>query len=445
MLGTRSLRYRICAAGVMLALVAGDLAFLVSSPSRAAEPESDHILVKLDPAASPGEKAAALQDVDAVTVEPLMAGWVDVTTDDPLTERQAEARLDDVTAPRDVELDREMWHVATTPNDPGYASEWGLEQGNDVDVDAASAWDVAQGSASVTVAVVDTGVDVSHPDLAGRIWTNPGEVPGNGIDDDANLLVDDVNGWDFHYNDASVYDGSSDSHGTHVSGTIGAASNNGVGVTGVDWNARIMPVKFLGPSGGSTSNAIKAINYAVAKGAKVINASWGGGGYSSALLAAINAAGAAGVVFVAAAGNSGIDVDVTPFYPAAYNSTNLVSVAAVAGNGTRASFSNYGATNVDLGAPGVSIYSTLPGNTYGYYSGTSMAAPHVSGASALVAGAVPGATPAAIKATLMGNVDPQADLAGATVSGGRLNADGAVRAAVGPPAPPPAPPETSLI
>jgi subtilisin family serine protease len=207
------------------------------------------------------------------------------------------------------------------------------------------------------VAVIDDGVNFSHPELAGRAWTNPGEVPNNNLDD-ANGYVDDVNGWDFYNRDKTVHDSGVDAHGTHVSGTI-AASVDGQGVVEVAPNVKIMALKFLGPEGGYTSDAILAIQYAKAEGAKISNNSWGGGSYDQALYDAINNSGS---LFVAAAGNNGSNNDDYRFYPASYDLPNILSVAAVNNQGKLASFSNYGATSVDIAAPGVGILSAVPGN-----------------------------------------------------------------------------------
>lgn len=395
--------------------------------------ESRRMLVTMDPAASDDDKAGALAEMGAVSVEQVAPTVSVVET--------AEAKVPDVVAQSTadkgviaVEADLPLWRTeAKTPNDPLYGQQWGLSQTNDVDVNAAEGWSVTTGSPSTVVAVIDTGVDISHPDLAGQIWTNPGEIPGNGIDDDGNGLVDDVNGWDFLNGDNSVFDpaselpcggsggGYADAHGTHVAGILGARGDNGVGVSGVAWRVTIMPLKFIGPCGGYTSDAIKAINYAVAKGANVINASWGGTTYSSALKAAIDAAGSAGVLFVAAAGNDGVNIDASPHYPASYTSTNLIAVAAIDSLGQRASYSNYGTASVDVGAPGTSIVSTVPGNAYQYYSGTSMAAPFVSGAAALIDSRTPGQSAAAVRSTILNGVRPSPAMAGVSSSGGVLD------------------------
>jgi subtilisin family serine protease/Ca2+-binding RTX toxin-like protein len=330
---------------------------------------------------------------------------------------------------------------STIPNDPSFTQLWGLNNTGqsggtvDADIDAPEAWDIQTGNPNLVVGVIDTGVDYNHQDLVGNIWTNPGEIAADGIDNDGNGYIDDVRGWDFAYNDNNPMDVYG--HGTHVSGTIAGKGNNGIGVTGVAWNAQIMPLKFLDDSGsGSTSNAILAISYATAKGVKITNNSWGGGNFSQALYDAINAAGQLGALFIAAAGNDANDNDANPSYPASYNLANIVSVAATNRNDQLVTLANtggwwgssYGLTSVDLGAPGSDIYSTTPGNTYSTYSGTSMATPHVSGAAALLWSQNPTWTAQQVKTALMNTGDSLASLAGKTVSGKRLNVYNALAA-----------------
>lgn len=330
--------------------------------------------------------------------------------------------------------------TATLPNDPRYPELWGLnnigQTGGtaDADIDAPEAWDIHTGSSNVLVAVIDTGVAYDHPDLAANAWINTGEIPGNGIDDDGNGYVDDVHGYDFYNLDADPYD--DHGHGTHVAGTIAAVGDNGVGVVGVSWQARVMAVKFLGAGGsGYTSGAISAVLYATDMGARVMNNSWGGGGFSQALMDAITAANDADALFVAAAGNSSSSNDTTPHYPSSYNVPNVLAVAATDHNDAMASFSNYGATSVHLGAPGVDILSSVPTTVgiccsdpsgYKLLSGTSMATPHASGAAALLLAQNPARAALGVKSLLMGTVDPLAALAGKTVSGGRLNIHNAI-------------------
>jgi subtilisin family serine protease len=314
-----------------------------------------------------------------------------------------------------------------TPNDPRFPEMYALRNTGQTggtagdDIKAALAWDQFTGDPSIKIGVIDTGVDYNHPDLAANIWTNPGEIPGNGIDDDGNGYVDDVHGYDFANSDGDPFD--DNGHGTHTSGTIAAIGNNNLGVTGVNWNAKIVAIKFLSGSGsGSTAGAIAGIGYSITVGVRLTSNSWGGGGFSQALLDAINAAGAAGQLFVAAAGNSAQNTDATPSYPASYDTPYIISVAATDHNDALASFSNYGATTVDIGAPGVNILSTLPGNSYGLLSGTSMATPHVAGVVGLAMGRFPAMANLQVKQLVMNAADARASLAGKCVTGGRLNA-----------------------
>ncbi|MBB5032539.1 Ig-like domain-containing protein [Prosthecobacter vanneervenii] len=327
--------------------------------------------------------------------------------------------------------------ASMVPNDPSFSSLWGLNNNGqnggvgDADIDAPEAWDVARGSAAVVVGIIDTGIDYTHPDLAANIWLNAGEVPDNGIDDDHNGYIDDTRGWDFVSNDNDPAD--DHYHGTHCAGTIGAVGNNGIGVAGVCHNVRMMALKFLSSGGGgSTSDAIEAVLYATANHVTLTSNSWGGGGYSQTLKDAIDAAGAAGILFVAAAGNSSLNTDVSPSYPASYDSANIISVAASDNTDSLASFTNFGATTVDLAAPGVSIYSTSPGGGYRTLSGTSMACPHVAGSCALMKSARPTMGWLDIKNSLIANVDGVAGMNGKMVANGRLNLARALVIATGP-------------
>ncbi len=322
-----------------------------------------------------------------------------------------------------------------TPDDPLFSQMWNLHNTGqtvggvvgvpDADIDAVEAWDVFTGASSVVVAVIDTGVDYLHPDLAANIWTNAGEVPGNGLDDDGNGFIDDIRGWDFGNGDNNPMDDTS--HGTHCSGTIGAVADNGLGIVGVNWNVGIMPLRFVTDgSTGTTADAIAAIGYAVKMGVDVISCSWGNRIPSASLLDAIRGADEADIFFVAAAGNEGDNNDYMPFYPSGYDVDNVIAVMATDNRDQRAIetgwASNYGAAAVDIAAPGVRIWSTIRGGGYMYLSGTSMATPHVAGALALLRGRYPGISVAAGRARLLtiGN-DPLASLSGLCVSGGRLN------------------------
>ncbi|MFN5219594.1 MAG: S8 family serine peptidase [Cyanobacteriota bacterium] len=331
------------------------------------------------------------------------------------------------------------WLLQTqaTSNDPGVTngSLWGMygdgsSPANTFGSQAAEAWTRGfTGSGNVYVGIIDEGYQYNHSDLSGNAGVNPGEIAGNGIDDDGNSYVDDVQGWDFVGNNNTIYDDTGDDHGTHVAGTIGGQGGNGIGVAGLNWDVSLLSGKFLGASGGSTANAIKAVDYftdlKTRHGLNLVatNNSWGGGGYSQGLYDAISRANAAKIFFVAAAGNSSTS---TLSYPAGYDLPNVISVASLDSNGNLSGFSNFGSTWVDLAAPGGGLYSTLPDNTYGTYSGTSMAAPHVTGGLALMAAAQPTATMAQLKQALMESVVATSSLASKTATGGRLNVDGAI-------------------
>ena len=336
------------------------------------------------------------------------------------------------------------------PNDPSFTDQWGLRNTGQAggsrggDIAAVAAWDVTTGSRSVVVAVIDSGFDYTHPDLAANAWRNPGEVPGDGLDNDGNGFVDDVHGWDFANDDADPMD--DDGHGTHVAGTIGAVGDNGVGVTGVSWQVSIMGLKFLDAEGsGSISDAIAAISYATRMrrefGVNVVatNNSWGGADRSLALRAAIAEGGAAGILFVTAAGNDGVNGDRRANYPANEDLDAVIAVTATNRSNRLPAFATYGPVHVDLAAPGAAIRSTVPGGGYATFSGTSMAAPHVTGTIALLATANPAASATAIRGAILSTTRPLAALTGKTVTGGLLDAAAAVRAIRGdvPPLPPP--------
>ena len=268
------------------------------------------------------------------------------------------------------------------------------------------------------------------------------EIAGNGVDDDGNGLIDDVYGWDFDGNNNTVFDGTGDDHGTHVAGTIGGVGGNGKGVAGVVWNVKLLSAKFLGSRGGTTANAIKAVDYFTdlkqSQSLNIVatNNSWGGGGFSQALKGAIDRANAEGILFIAAAGNSGTNNDASASYPSNYDSPNVIAVASITSSGALSSFSQYGATTVDIGAPGSGIWSSVPaaigkgknatvGSGYASYNGTSMATPHVTGAAALYASLNPICLlPRRSKPRLLSSATPTPSLAGKTVTGGRLNVSG---------------------
>lgn len=335
------------------------------------------------------------------------------------------------------------------PNDTNWSLLWGLHNTGqtvngtagtvDADIDAPEAWDLATGSSTIVVAILDSGIRWTHEDLDAQIWTNSGETAANSIDDDGNGYIDDVRGWDFVNSDNNPND--DNGHGTHVAGTVGAEGNNGTGVAGANWTVTLMPVKVANVAGSLTSaDVIAGIEYATANGADIVNMSFGGVANSALVKAAIDAA--PNVLFVAAAGNGGGDSisddnDSTPQYPASYTSANILAVAASDQGDALASFSNYGATSVDVAAPGVNIASTYytSDSAYVYMSGTSMAAPHVSGLAALMKSANSALTVAQLVTEITGNVDSKAAFTGNTTSGGRINAFASVNAVIAPTAP----------
>lgn len=439
--------------GIAVLFVAGTAQQPENAPARNAESVPGELLVQFKAGSTPADMARALGRIRAEVLEtvaersrrPDGKGDLLLVHHQPDFTPAVAQRL--LAADPAVEFVEPNWiytHQATS-NDPYYTngSLWGMygdatSPANPYGSQAGEAWAAGHtGSSTVYVGVIDEGVMYSHEDLAPNIWVNPYD-PVDGIDNDGNGYVDDVRGWDFDGNNNTTYDGTQDDHGTHVAGTIGAVGGNGKGVAGVVWNVKIITAKFLGRRGGTTANAVKAVDYITdlktRHGLNIVatNNSWGGGGYSQALYDAIERANAAGILFVAAAGNGGSDGvgdnnDTTPSYPASYTNSNIIAVAAITSTGAKASYSNYGATSVDIGAPGSGIYSTLPGkkgSTYGSYSGTSMATPHVTGAAALYAASHPGASATAIKDAILTSAVPTASLAGKCVTGGRLNVSG---------------------
>jgi subtilisin family serine protease len=411
------------------------------------------MLVKFKAGASEVQRGAALQRVSGVVGEKILTNAMKNAGDNEgvtlvRTPMGVSAAINAIRASGNVEYAEPnyyYYHDAVS-NDTYYTngSLWGMygdgtSPANQYGSQAGEAWGAGHtGSSTVYVATIDEGAMYAHEDLAGQIWTNPFD-PVDGIDNDGNGYKDDTHGWDFDKNDNTTYDGTQDDHGTHVSGTIGAIGGNGKGVAGVNWAVKMITVKFLGRSGGTTANAIKAVDYVTDMKTRhnlnlvATNNSWGGGGFSQSLQDAIERANAANILFCAAAGNGGSDGvgdnnDVVNNYPSNYPNANIIAVAAITSSGAISSFSNYGVTTVDIGAPGSGIYSTLPGNggssTYGSYSGTSMATPHVTGACALYASTHPGSSAATIKAAILGSAVPTASLVGKCVSGGRLNVSG---------------------
>ncbi len=321
---------------------------------------------------------------------------------------------------------------AAPTNDQKLSQLWGMKNigqadaagqlgkaGSDIHVTPVWAEGVT-GSKNVKVAIIDTGVDYTHPDLQDNILRNVAEIDGDGIDNDNNGFIDDVYGWNFSENKANGMD--DHNHGTHCAGTIGGIGNNGIGVVGVNWNVSILPVKFLSAQGsGSLDAAVQSIQYATQAGVDIMSNSWGGGPYSQALYDAIEEAGKKGILFVAAAGNESNDNDANASYPASYALDNVISVAATDNRDQIGSFSNFGRTKVHVAAPGVKILSTVRNNDYAVYSGTSMATPHVSGIAALMLSANPSLTDIQIKNTLIQTSDKIRGLAKKVVARGRVN------------------------
>ncbi|MDP8976812.1 MAG: S8 family serine peptidase [Actinomycetota bacterium] len=451
--GTKASRWRVSGAVVVFALMTAFLipaAHASSAPTAPAVP--DELIVGYRQGSTPEQRSKARGRTGAAHEERVVR------------EGQGRGEVERVKLPRGKHRDTAIaelqsdpavayaepnWFYtkAATSNDPYYTkgSLWGMygdgtSPANEFGSQAGEAWAAGNtGSNQVVVGVIDEGIQVDHSDLSANKWTNPGDRPGDGVDNDGNGYADDVNGWDFVNNDNTVYDGgrkaNQDKHGTHVAGIIGAKGGNGTGVAGANWNVTMISAKFLGRSGGTLANAVKAVDYFTDlkknRGVNVVatNNSWGGGGYSQALFEAIGRASLADILFIAAAGNGGSDGvgddnDKTPHYPSSYTNANVVAVASITSSGAKSSFSNFGSTSVDLGAPGSDIYSTLPNNSYGSYSGTSMATPHVTGGAALYAASHPGATAADIKAAIMGSAKPTSSMTAVTLTGGRLNVSG---------------------
>ncbi|MFP4380136.1 MAG: S8 family serine peptidase [Candidatus Sumerlaeia bacterium] len=325
------------------------------------------------------------------------------------------------------------------PNDADFAKQWNLHNAtapdplDRADINALAAWQKTTGSSDVVVAVCDTGIDYNHPDLAGNLWVNVAEQNGSeGVDDDGNGIVDDIHGAAWTSGDGSVTDTDildNAGHGSHVAGIIGATGNDHFGVSGVNWDVSIMALKFMAWSGGYTADAIAAIEYSMDKNVKIVNHSWGQYDASQALEDAFAASNAAGQLSVISAGNSDLDIDSWPNYPAAYNHAGIISVAAGNVSDQRWGNSNFGRAGVDLAAPGESVYSTYAAGFYEYMNGTSMAAPHVSGVAALILSRQPTATAAQMKDWILRSGRPRAAWDGYTLTGRRLDADGALRLA----------------
>ena len=321
-------------------------------------------------------------------------------------------------------------------NDPDASKLWGLHNEGqtggkvDADIDAPEAWQIhtgrtqAQGGHITTV--IDTGVDYNHPDLKANMWVNPGEIPGDGIDNDGNGVIDDVHGYNAFANTGDPMDGHG--HGTHCAGTIAGVGGNGVGVVGVNHHANIAAVKIFSDQGSTNAAAIiRGIQYASKIGSRITSNSWGGGGANAGIEQAFKDSSALHII---AAGNSAYDNDKRPNYPSNYEGDHIVAVAATDHKDGIARFSQWGKKNVDLGAPGVDILSTVPGGKYDSYSGTSMATPHVAGAATLLASAVPDISNADLRAALLDGTDKIDSLTGKVVTDGRLNVNNSLQIAL---------------
>jgi len=401
-------------------------------------------IVKLNPAADSTYSASSTYLYTQVgfgsKIEPILPGMYSIqfAAGSPVTEKIKEFQAASQIAYIEPDYIVTAFH---TPNDPMFSQQYSHQLAQ-----SPQAWDMGMGSKKVVVAVIDTGLDNTHPDLAANVWVNPGEIPNNGIDDDGDGYVDDVNGWNFAANTNNVMaDDAPHFHGTHTAGILGAVGDNGIGVIGASPNVSIMPLKFLTSTGsGNVSDAVKAIGFAIQKKVQVMSNSWGGSSYSQALCDAISLANSAGIVFVAAAGNGdangvGQNNDTTPVYPARCGGANMVVVAASDQNDNLASFSNYGST-VQLAAPGVNIISTMNGSQYQLMSGTSMATPFVAGVVAEMMALRPDMSYSQILLALLRNVDPIPSMSGKLSYGGRVNAYKAMKAIYNGPLTSPTPP-----
>jgi len=410
-----------------LAVTLAPLSVATTGQSEGQSPGRDHanppaVAGEFLVAASPESAAAA----GLTVVGKAGFGWTLVKKPSTSGATAAEA-ADQIAAITDFAV--EPNYIYELAEEPLFSDQWSLENTGqskgkvDADIDILAAWSVTTGSPGVTIAVLDTGVAFSHPDLSSSVWLNSGEVPGNNADDDGNGYVDDIRGWDAVDNDADPSD--THGHGTFVS-TTAVAPRNGVGMAGVAPDSVVMPIRVCGSEGCPHSAILTGLEYAIDNGADVINLSFGGYGKSTAMEKAVRDAVAAGIVVVAAAGNHGLDTDTYPFYPASYNIDGLISVGASDHNDALASFSNYGAKSVDLVAPGQSVIGGTLSNSWGTGSGTSFAAPKVAGVVALIKAAKPTFDPVQVANLLSGSVDVLSNLSGKVASGGRLNAGSAV-------------------
>ncbi|RNF85157.1 S8 family peptidase [Montanilutibacter psychrotolerans] len=426
-----------------------DLVLAALKAGRAHQP--NELLVKYRDGSTAAQQSSVRQGLGALKVDTVRGGnggRGELALLRLPTGRDLAATLRGLNGNPNVEYVEPNWtytHSASS-NDTYYTngSLWGMygdasSPANQYGSQAAEAWAGGHTDCSgVLVGVIDEGIYYAHEDLAANIWSNPYDA-ADGIDNDGNGYVDDVRGWDFDGGSNNINSGgANDDHGTHVSGTIAGVGGNGKGVAGVCWSGvKLISGKFLGRRGGTTANAIKAVDYftdlKTRHGLNIVatNNSWGGGGFSQGLSDAITRANNAGILFIAAAGNDAYNNDTTASYPSNYPQANVIAVASTTSTGGLSSFSQWGPTTVDIGAPGSAIWSTVPksskGNlisSYASYNGTSMATPHVTGAAALYKSSHPGASAADIKAAILGTAVPTPSLSGKVLTGGRLNASG---------------------
>jgi len=418
--------------------------FGLAQPPAAQAASRPDLIVKFKPGTPNNLPVQGNVKVDARELGRRGLSYVKLKTHESLQTKLAQIRQDPNVAYAEPNHPRTL---RIQPNDPAFVEQWALENRGQVfilpstvgaDMGLTSAWNRTTGSNQVIVAVIDDSVDITHPDLQQNIWTNPGEIPANGIDDDNNGYIDDVNGWDFlnQDNNPSADIGTNEGHGTNVSGVIGAVGNNSLGISGVAWDVKIMPLKF----GLDVASEVEAIDYAIQMGAHIINGSWGGATFSQAEFDAVKRLQDAGILLVVAAGNNGLDNDVTPDYPSDLDVTNILSVASSLPDDQLSYFSHYGHTSVDVAAPGSHILTTRSlANAknrehalYGYTDGTSFSAPHTVGVAALIKSLYPSATVADIKGRIINSVTPIPNLSGRLTTDGRVNAAQALSVSSGP-------------